>query len=174
MKTARQNPDAAACKAWLLPFGKGLHVAIGEFEMVHILTGRQRYTRVPCSPVWCRFVFAWCGRPIPLFDLDAFLNPVPDQSSIAGFSASDTIAIVAYEDRQGSIQYGGFILSALPFARVVSDNQMCDYPSGNIRWNEVALSCFKDPDAGAVPILDIAHLFCATNGKAVLNVPGQR
>jgi chemotaxis signal transduction protein len=149
-----------ACKTWLLPTGS-IHVAIGEFELVHIIAGWQRYIPVPRSPVWCHHVFLWQGCLLPLFDLENYINFAQGKVETSYSSTSDIVGIIAYENQRGEIQYGGLKLNAPPVIRVVSDDKMCDYPMSYPDWNKIALSCFKDPDIGPVPILDIQRIFCA-------------
>ena len=165
MDSNTQIQQDISSKAWVLPFGNNIHMAISEFEIVHILAGRQRYAHVPRSPLWCRHVFIWCDQLITLFDLKACITPEHTDGSIPAFSSSDIVCIVSYETPQKKIQYGGFLLSSLPFTRVVTDDQMCDYPKDNIDWEKFTLSCFNDPDLGPTPILDVARIFCSSINK---------
>lgn len=148
------------CKAWLLPTGS-IHVAIGEFELVHIIAGWQRYMPVPRSPAWCHHVFLWQGRLLPLFDLETYINPAPGIVRTAFSNTREIVGVIAYENQHGEIQYGGLKLNAPPAIRVVSDDEICDYPMTFPGWDKIALSCFEDPDIGPVPILDIQRIFCA-------------
>jgi len=159
MQDTAQIP-ATTCKAWLLPTGN-IHVAIGEFELLHIIAGWQRYMPVPRSPIWCHHVFLWQGRLLPLFDLEIFINPVQEKVSASFSNPRDVVGVIAYENQRGQIQYGGLRLNAPPVLRVVSDDEICDYPTAYSGWDEIALSCFKDPGLGPVPILDIQQIFCA-------------
>lgn len=158
MKTTGQMAETS-CKAWLLPVG-ACQVAIGEFEMAHIIAGWQRYLPVPRSPAWCRHVFMWQGRLLPLFDLEVYLDPARANISSSSPGTREIVGVIAYEDQGGVIHYGGLKLSAPPVIRVVTDEEMCDYPAGYPGWDRIALSCFEDPGIGQVPILDIARIFC--------------
>jgi len=158
MHETAQNSEST-CKAWLLPVGS-IHVAIGEYEIVHVIAGWQRYIPVPRSPLWCHHVFLWQGHLLPLFDLELFINPAPVNTSNTNHDTRGIVAVIAYEINEGEICYGGLKLSAPPAIRVVSDDEICDYPANFSGWDKTALSCFKDPVAGPVPILDIQKIFC--------------
>lgn len=160
-------------KTWLLPTGKHT-VAIGEYELAYVIAGWQRYTQVPRSPRWCHHVFLWQGHLLPLFDLENYLDPAHGNTQGADSVSSDMVAIVLYENQRTETCYGGIRLSAAPAARVVSDDEICDYPPDYPDWEKIALSCFKTTDAGPVPILDIQKLFCSTQlPLPVNNADGQ-
>ncbi len=159
-------------KAWLLPLGNRF-AAIGEFEMAHIITGWQRYMPIPRSPVWCRYVFIWQGRVLPLLDLGVYLDPARTTGTRAILpTARDIVGIVAYEDPQGNIGYGGLRLSAPPAIRSVTDDGMCDYPAGNTDWSRIALSCFETSETGPVPVLDITRIFCTPADSPASTIGG--
>ena len=161
MNIDNENREHLSCKAWILPFANRIYTAISEFEIVHILAGRQKYTHVPRTPLWCQFVFTWCDQLIPLFDLNIYMNLQDSRESTPVFSSNDIICIVSYKDQGGILRYGGLLLSSLPFARTVSDDQICNYPpSPAIDWSKLAISCFNDNEIGAIPILDIPQIFC--------------
>ena len=155
-----QNLDKLTSKAWILPFENSVYSAVSDYEIVHILAGRQKYTQIPHSPSWCRHVFLWCNQLIVLFDLSTYININQNRSVNTTFSSSDIICIVSYENRKNQIQYGGFLLSSLPFTRPVIDEQMCEYPQGSIDWSRLSVSCFNDSEMGVIPILDIPGIFC--------------
>jgi chemotaxis signal transduction protein len=156
-KTAQLSDSAS--KAWLLPAGR-IHVAIGEYEMVHVIAGWQRYIPVPRSPLWCHHVFLWQDHLLPLFDLEIFINPALDNIRNTNSGTRGIVSVIAYENNKGEICYSGLKLSSPPVIRVVSDDEICDYPVNFPDWDKIALSCFNDPDAGPVPILDIQKIFC--------------
>jgi chemotaxis signal transduction protein len=148
------------CKAWILPTGS-IHTAIGEFELLHIIAGWQRYMPVPRSPFWCHHVFLWQGQLLPLFDLEIFINPAKEKVRASISNSREVVGVIAYENRHHEIKYGGLRLNAPPVLRVISDDEICDYPTAYPDWDKIALSCFKDPGTGPVPILDIQRIFCA-------------
>jgi chemotaxis signal transduction protein len=161
-KVQLQNP---ACKSWVLSSGN-VHVAIGEFELVYIIAGWQRHIRVPRCPVWCRHIFPWQGHLLPLFDMETYLNAACGKSCESAVPNRDFTGVVAYENRRGEIHYGGLQLTSPPVSRIVSDDEMCDYPDNYPEWDRIALSCFRDADMGPVPVLDIQKIFRA--GQEVL------
>lgn len=149
------------CRAWLLPIGAGAHVAVGEGEIAHILSGWRSLHPVPRSPRWCHDVFLWQGQVVPLFDLGVLVR----RGAPVSLASGSVVMIVAYATAAGDIRYGGLKLSGLPFSRDVTDDQICDYPSDYAGWTNIAVSCFADPAHGAVPILDLPRLF--GDGSAV-------
>ena len=167
MQESAQKSETA-CKAWILPTGN-IHMAIGEFELLYIIAGWQRYIPVPRSPAWCHHVFLWQGRLLPLFDLEIFINPVQDNIRASNITSHEVVGVIAYENQHLEIQYAGLKLIAPPVLRVVSDDELCDYPKTYAGWKKIALSCFKDPDKGPVPILDIQKIFCAGSQSTATN-----
>jgi hypothetical protein len=130
--------------------------------MVHIIPEWVRLQAVPLCPVYCHKVFSWQGQLIPVFDLQAWLRP---QDSVVADTAQDAtpiICIVAYEDENRNVGYGGMLLSALPFRTGVSDDRLCGFPDDDDRWNTIAVSCFSDPVGGPAPVLDLPHIFCSS------------
>ena len=151
-----------SCKAWILPLDEGRHVAIGEHELVHIIPAWVRLQSIPLCPVYCHKVFTWQGQLIPVFDLQIWLR---QRDSVAADTAQDStpiICIVAYEDDNRNVNYGGMLLSALPFRTEVSDTQLCDFPEDDGRWNTIAVSCFSAPDGSPSPVLDLPRMFCCS------------
>lgn len=158
MQGNEQAPESF-CKAWILRTGN-LHVAIGEFELVHIIAGWQRFTPVPASPPWCHHVFLWQDHLLPLFDLEILVSPLSSDNPESRSLSRGIVAVVAYQISDDEICYSGLGLSAPPFLRVVRDEEICDYPEDYQDWHKIALSCFEDLDLGPVPILDIQKIFC--------------
>jgi hypothetical protein len=146
---------SAARKAWMLPIDRALHVAIGDGEIAHVLPASHPLQSLQRGPEWCRSVFRWHDRVVPLFDLAALLRPGRAATRV------HAIAVVAFPGADESVQYGGIRLGALPFGRMVSDDQQCPYPDSYPHWERIASSCFEDPGHGAVPVLDLARLFTA-------------
>jgi chemotaxis signal transduction protein len=158
MHNTADIPDLS-CKAWLLPTGAGT-VAIGEYELIYVIAGWQRYMPVPRSPRWCRHVFLWQNHLLPLFDLEIYINPEQRNTDQNTSGSRDIVAVIAYENKQNEICYGGLKLGAPPSVRVVNNDEICDYPANYPDWDRIALSCIRDQDAGPVPILDIQKIFC--------------
>ena len=150
------------CRAWMLPLTEDRHVAIGEYEMVHIIPEWVRLQAIPLCPLHCHKVFTWQGQLIPLFDLHAYIRP---QGRLVADAAQDVIpviCIVAYEEANRNVGYGALLLCAIPFRTNVANDQICDFPDDNGKWNHIAASCFSDPVVGLTPILDLPRIFCST------------
>ena len=147
--------STTACRAWLLPIAPEIHVAVGEGEVAHILSGWRGLHPVPRSPRWCHDVFIWQGQVVPLIDLGILVH----RETAGNLASGAVIMIVAYAKAAGDIRYGGLKLGGLPFSREVTNDQICDYPSNYAGWARIAISCFADSNHGPVPILDLPRLF---------------
>jgi chemotaxis signal transduction protein len=143
------------CRAWLLPISPDLHVAVGEGEIAHILSGWRGFHPVPRSPRWCHDVFLWQRQVVPLFDLGVLVR----HGAPVALASGSVIMIVAYAAAAGDVRYGGLKLCGLPFSRDVTNDQICDYPTHYTGWTNIAISCFADPSHGPVPILDLPRLY---------------
>ena len=149
------------CRAWMLPLAEGAHAAIGEYEMVHIIPEWVRLQAIPRCPEYCHKVFTWQGQLIPIFDPHVYIRPKGQVAADAAQNTTPVICIVAYEDDNHKVCYGGLLLNAIPFRTDVVDVQLCDFPDGNGKWNNIAVSCFSDPVGGRTPILDLPRIFCS-------------
>jgi chemotaxis signal transduction protein len=149
-----------SCKAWLLPLGEGRLVAIGEYEMVHIIPEWVRLQSIPHCPAYCHKVFMWQGHLIPVFDLQAWLHQRGNVAEDTAQDSSPIICIVAYKDDNRNVSFGGMLLSALPYRCEVYDSQICDYPEEEDRWRSIAVSCFSGPNGMPSPVLDLSRIFC--------------
>jgi len=148
-----------SCRAWLLPLSGGRHAAIGEQEMVHIIPEWVRLQPIPYSPGHCHKVFIWQGQLIPVFDLHAYIHPQDVTATDTALDVSPIISIVAYTDADDAVGFGGLLLGALPFRTDVVDDQLCDFPDSEDRWQNIAVSCFSDPAGGSTPVLDLPRIF---------------
>ena len=151
---------ADKCNAWLLPIKDDVYLSTGEFELVHVIMDWLRLYPIPYAPEYCKNVFVWQGQLIPLFDMGTYIrlhsDSPQDEIKKAGY-----ISIVAYQyGKEGKdIKYGGLLLNAMPFRITVTDEQACHFPEDNVDWHNIALSCFKDPAFGIVPILNLEKIF---------------
>ena len=148
----------ASCSAWLLSVTETMRVAIGEFEMLHIILGRQRFFAIPRTPDHCRSVFIWQGQILPVFDLSVYLRTEKtDADSV--IRTERYTCIVNYRDPADSVQHGALLLYDLPVRITVSDDQMCELPDNNKKLRTISNSCFQDPGHGPVPVLNLARIF---------------
>ena len=150
-----------SCKAWMLPQAQGRYVAIGEHEMVHIIPEWVRLQPIPHCPDYCHKVFVWQGQLIPVFELQTYLWPQDSVTTDAAQEATPIICIVAYENDNHVVGYGGLLLNALPFRTDVIDDQLCSFPDDYHQWDDIAVSCFSDPVGGPTPVLDLPRIFCS-------------
>jgi len=140
--------------AWLLGLGNGLHAAIGQMELVHLLPDPPTLFEIPQSPAYCRQVLVWQGEVVPLMDLSMRLQ---------GLTVSATrplVAITAYTDVVGSAPSHGALLLDGPPARIrVSDADACALPAPEDRWRRLAVACFNHSTRGPVPVLDLGRIY---------------
>jgi len=142
--------------AWLLDLGGGLHAAVGEREMLHLLPDPPTLYRIPQSPPYCRQVLVWEGEVLPLMEL-ARRIPVGEG---ARTEAQGLIAITAFQEHPGAApRRGALLLSAAPVRIGVNDAQACALPEPRSVWRRLAIACFEHPARGPIPVLDLARLF---------------
>lgn len=143
----------AASHAWVLNLGQGLRVAVGEFDMIHLVPSPELQP-VPMSPPYCREVILWEDAVIPVMDLAAFLQRRESSSDTA---VVGIVEVQAPQEAQAPL-YGGLRLEDPPIRATVNDGQACGLPDSPSGWDEIAISCFED-ERGAVPILSLQRLF---------------
>ena len=163
----------AAARGWLLaPIGTE-PIAIGEFELTHVMTGSPELFRVPGAPAYCRYAVIWNNRPVPLLDLATRIHSprVLLAATRTREFAKAHIAVVRFaapRNEQGAeeqssgvdaVEYGALALHALPARIEVRDDQGTDLPADREDWRPYALSCFEHSDGTSVPIVYLERLF---------------
>jgi len=143
--------------AWLLDLGGGLHGAVGELEMVHVLPDAPAIYEIPQSPDYCRQVLIWQGEVLPLMDLAKRLAPgmvgPPD-------GVRDRAVIAAFQRHPGEEpHHGGLLLRGMPVRIAVSDTEACELPESLQAWRPYAMSCFDYLGIGPVPVLNLHGVF---------------
>lgn len=139
--------------AWVLDLGEGLQVAVGVYELVHIIEA-PRIFPVPVAPAYFYGASLWQGEPLPIMDLSRRL------STHCGTQAPSLIAVTVYHDPGSeTLRYGGIGLSIKPRQETVCDAQQCALPEEFPRWRDFAISCFSDGATHPIPILDVSAAF---------------
>lgn len=143
--------------AWIVPLTNTVSAAVGEFELIHILTDAPVLFTLPRTPSYCQQVFVWNNKIIPLMNL------------VEKFALEDTatnnrhiiVSIFAYRAKKiGHPEYGALLLNATPYRREVSDEQACQLPLEFSAWSGCVWSCFQDVDTQkTIPILKLEQLF---------------
>jgi chemotaxis signal transduction protein len=142
--------------AWRLYLDDQLSAAIGEREMIHLISAPQLW-EVPGAPLHCQEVLLWQGEVLPAMDLAAWLGGQRARTKVR------YAAVLAYQGAPGtSPRYGALLLSQLPVRVLVEDEQGCPLPP-QAGWPRIALSCFSQ-EGQPVPILDLPTVF----GEALL------
>ena len=149
------------CKAWLLPVATDMNVAIGEFEMIHIISEHLHFHTIPHSPMYCNKILYWQEQPLPVFDIHYYIKYQGGQNQENG-GACNFVCVVAYasDQQEKIIQYGAISLNALPFKIDVTDDLACGYPHGEQSWGNIARSCFRYAEHGSTPIVDLQKIYC--------------
>ena len=148
--------------AWLLDLNGRQHAAVGEFEIIHVMTERPTLFEVPLSPSYCRHALTWQDHIVPVMDIQAFLIEQKKGSQAPVEPTPDSaIAIVAYQaGTDQATQHGALVMRNLPTRSVVRDDQACALPTTqHDGWEWLAISCYDDPAYGATPILDLPRIF---------------
>lgn len=142
--------------AWLLDLGRGLHAAVGELEMVHVLPDAPTLFEVPQTPDYCRQVLVWQGEVLPLMDVAMRLVARPASES----GSRGLIVVTAFQQYPGAApRHGALLLSTAPVRIRVNDAQACELPESQPVWRRLAVACFEHSDRGPVPVLDLRALF---------------
>lgn len=146
--------------AWLLTFSDTLHAAVGNLEIIYLLSHIPKLIEVPHRPVYSRYIVAWQNQQLPLMDIRLFLTGNRGKQADSLQHSKALAGIVAYHSPESGVQkYGALLLSELPVRTVVDDKQMCGLPESPDGWVALAISCFNHDDYGPVPILDLPRIF---------------
>jgi len=146
------NTDDNGVTAWLLQVDRLVNVAIGQFELIHIID-KPDYVSIPQAPEYCKDVVLWNSNIVPVMSLASW--------STSDIQADNTgvVAIVVYEDDQGGHKFGGLKLSNAPVQAKVTNGQQCQLTGDFDKWRKVSLSSFKSKAGDIVPIIDVSKLF---------------
>jgi chemotaxis signal transduction protein len=150
----------ATANAWLITLSRNLRVAVGEFEMIHVIPDLPPLFEVPRAPSYCRHVTIWERKIVPVMDLARRLLGDATLTACSGGDNSTFLAIVARQPEK-SFQYGALVLSSVPARVQVDDDQACTLAEPLQGWRALALSCFEHEEYGPIPILNLAHIFGA-------------
>ena len=135
--------------AWLLDLGDGLHAAVGEREMIHVLPDPPPLFEIPRSPAYCRKLLIWQDELLPLMNLAGRVAARPVAPAEGQPGPDGLVAIAAYQPHPGEAP-----------ARIgVSDADACGLPEALGAWRRYAISCFEHADIGPVPVLDLRSVF---------------
>jgi len=146
--------------AWLLNLGDGLHGAVGEREMIHVLPDAPTLYQIPQSPGYCRQVLVWQGEVLPLMDLAKRLpcGMLGTPDGVVGMR--DLVVIAAFQEHPGEApRHGALLLRGMPVRIAVSDADACELPASLRAWRPYLLSCFAYSNVGPVPVLDLRRVF---------------
>ena len=151
--------------AWLLTMNGGRRVAVGEGELVHIISDEAERVVVPGQSERIRECIVWQNRQLPLFDVADALrvdDSAGDSMATAATSSGTIIVIAAYQLSNASqVEFGALPVHALPERIEVADDSGCELPPESAGWRGLAHSCFKHQQHGAVPILNLGRVFAS-------------
>jgi hypothetical protein len=149
--------------AWLLTMNGGRCAAVGERELVHIISDEVERVDVPGVAERSNAFIVWQDRRLPLFDVTAALREhdfANDPVAVPARKSEAIIVIAAYQiSNESQIRFGAIPVCVLPERIEVADNSGCDLPPQSTGWKGLAHSCFRHQRLGAVPILDLGRVF---------------
>jgi chemotaxis signal transduction protein len=145
--------------AWIISVTNAVSVAVGEFELVHILPDSPVLFNVPKAPHYCQQVFVWQNKIVPVMNL-AVRFGYQEKSVI---NEHITTSLFAYRaEKTGLIEYGALLLNETPRRYEVSDSKSYPLPAELHDWANYVSCCFKDTETEKIiPILKLEHLFAS-------------
>jgi len=147
--------------AWIISITDTLSVAVGEFELIHVLPDNPELFNIPTAPPYCQQVFIWQNKIIPVMNLAERFglekNATPNDHRV--------MTIFAYRTEKTALpEYGALSLNATPRRSEVSDTQACPLPTELSAWVNYVRCCFQDAESQqSIPILKLEHLFAYQN-----------
>ena len=146
--------------AWMLDLGGGLHAAVGEREMIHVLPDAPTLYQIPQSPSHCRQVLVWQGTVLPLMDLSKRLPAGISDTPDTAIGSRELVVITAFQGHPGDEpRHGALLLRGMPVRIRVSDTDACDLPEPLQPWRPYAIACFDHSGTGPVPVLNLHGVF---------------
>lgn len=140
---------------WLLHVSSELRAAVGLREMLHVLPDERTLHAVPRSRAYASRVIVWQQRLLPLIDLNVYLF---GSAPASGECMIGIVACAGDPKSDSPVQLAGLRISRAPEKIQVADSQVCELPADAPKWRSIAASCFRHPQHGAVPILDLPAL----------------
>ncbi len=146
------DTESAGVAAWLLQLDRLVNVAIGQFELTHIVD-QPEYISIPQAPEHCKDIILWNDNIVPVMNLTSWMSG--DKQS----DAPGVVAIVVYTGAQNNYLYGGIKLNNPPVQVKVKNIQQCQWTKSLDKWKILSISCFKSQEGEVVPIIDITKVF---------------
>jgi chemotaxis signal transduction protein len=140
--------------AWIVSLTNNLSVAVGEFELVHILPDLPVLIDIPQTPSYCHQVFIWQHKIVPVMNIAMRFATIESNSN-------PVMAIFAYRTETGSVEYGALLLTTMPRRVEVSNKQACALPTDLQLWLPYIRCCFQETEDNVIPILNLEQLFAA-------------
>lgn len=147
MKTAMHGVDA-----WVLAIAPDINVAVGQFELVHIVN-QPVYLPIPQAPEYCKQVILWNENIIPVMNLLSFFLDEDQQDACLA------VAVLVYENKQGDFVYGGVKLIDIPVIEKVFNEQQCKTPSALPKMENLTVSSYMSTSGIITPILNVSSTF---------------
>jgi len=147
--------------AWLLDIRGGMRVALGGHEMTHLIAQPAPLYPIPRAPAHCRCVVLWEDHVLPVVDLAALVGAAEYGVGLRPLAGIDhLLGVVAFAPQRGAeASRVALMLDALPEGVTVDDADACERSDEVGVWRDYAVSGFRHPRYGAVPILDLFKLF---------------
>lgn len=142
--------------AWLLELGENVCVAVGERELQYLLADLPKFNFISNAPSYCNKVFVWQGEIVPVMDIAQLILG----RNIIRPKQEELVVLTTFQAHVNEpLQRGAILLSAIPIKINIQDQQVCDFPSPQDIWQQLAVTCFEHPQKGPVPILNLERIF---------------
>ena len=145
--------------AWLMQIDRLTRVAVGQLELIHIISSPE-YIEVPKAPEYCQRVVYWNHKMIPVIDISMLVT------GTSTYYQNNAVAVALYTDPQtNEVSYGGIQLTDMPLLEKISNDQGLSPTDLASHWHPYAISGFKSKDKDLVPIIDVKRLFVPGIGR---------
>ena len=139
--------------AWLMQIDRLTRVAVGQLELIHIISSPE-YIEVPKAPGYCQRIVVWNNKIIPVVDISMLV------AGTSAFYQNNAVAVALYKDPgSDEIKYGGIQLTDMPLLEKITNEQGVARSDLSSMWHPYAVSGFKSAEKEIVPIIDIRQLF---------------
>jgi chemotaxis signal transduction protein len=157
------SEPGARAGAWIITIAGRDRVAVGDREMVHLIGQSVALHPVPRAAAHCRCAVLWEDQVLPVVDLAVIAGYSRYGSSDRAVAGVERLlGIVAYSAHGGAdVGKVALMLEAVPERFEVADDMACRHPDELGTWARWAISGFRHPRHGAVPILNLPRIFAS-------------
>jgi len=137
--------------AWLIKLTEKETIAIGENELLHIITEPDLY-KIPKVKKYCQHVIKWKNQVLPVMNITGLLYN-------QDIGISGIVGIIAYKHNESNtINYAAIDLTSVPKKISVNDKDACELPEPLHKWKPFSAVCFKKNN-NVIPIISLQKVF---------------